>query len=381
MTLVRAASLLVVLVGLCIAGSAAASTATIRGCASGRSPPRASTFTFIRGRKRWRAGWRRSPRRSRDRVDASSARRADGCTSCSSIRHDLSNGWATPGAVQHDRDHRRGAVRREHDRQHRRLAAARLHARIHAHRPSRARREAGSAACGTCSAARRCSIPTCSCRCGRSKASRPTRKAPLTGYGRMPAGDFRMIVTRPRQSGDFEPHRSGKRRAGRLAVGPGTVCVRRAVPRLLGEEVRRRVASTRWLTRRQAICPISASPAFRKVSADRSGDLWNEFEAESREQSDSPSDSRDRQEADPSRLLGYRTAVRAGGGSITRPRTQTGFLHSCRSHRATPRRAESRTSISARAWASPATRSCSTNRTRSAGGAAVRPLRDFPKQW
>ena len=81
------------------------------------------------------------------------------------------------GAVQPDRDHCRRAARRQRDREHRRLAAPGVLARVHAHRAPRTRLAGGLAACGACSAGPRCSIPTCSCRSGRSRASRRTTRA------------------------------------------------------------------------------------------------------------------------------------------------------------------------------------------------------------
>ncbi len=115
-----------------------------------------------------------------------------------------------------------------------------------------------------------------------------------------------------------------------------------------------------WLTRRQAICRTSAFSGSEKCLAGR----WAISGTNSR-----PNRERSRrlaerfphrQEADPSRLLGYRTAVRAGWSGLLLDREpERVSVADVARHRATPRRAESRTSISARAWASPATSSCS----------------------
>ena len=141
-------------------------TATIPAFASGRSPLRTSTFITTRVRKRWPAASRASPKRSRRRSGAISARRPDACTSSSSIRPTSRTGGPTPLRTTSSKSPppRRPAGARSATRTTGSGWCSRTSTRTSC---TSRRRAAGSAACAACSAVSRCSSRTCFSRCGR----------------------------------------------------------------------------------------------------------------------------------------------------------------------------------------------------------------------
>ena len=137
----------------------------------------------------------------------------------------------------------------------------------------------------------------------------------LTGEGRVPAGDFRMIVDRAAAAGRFDPI---DRANGGLVDWPGGAAqyaygayfhqylADRFGPESLvrlSEETARRV-------------PYFGAPAFRKVFGRSLGTLWDDFNAATRSRrSADPQrvNDDDRDTADPSWVLGERAQVQRSG--------------------------------------------------------------------
>ena len=126
-----------------------------------------------------RRGWRRSPKRRGARCEPPlGVRRRARTHVVLADQTELANGWATPLPYNTIVIYRRVAARVGVHRQHRRLAAARLHPRVHAHRPPRSIRGLGAGRPRRVRPDADRVSRICSCRPGRSKGWRPTRRAP-----------------------------------------------------------------------------------------------------------------------------------------------------------------------------------------------------------
>ena len=112
---------------------------------------------------------------------------------------------------------------------------------------------------------------TCSCRRGRSKGWRPTRRASITGEGRLHAGDFRAIVGEAARQRRLEPL---DRVNGGLTDWPGGAAVYAYGVGFHQYLADRFGADTlaRSPRRRPAALPYLASPAFKRVYGKPLGD-------------------------------------------------------------------------------------------------------------
>ena len=138
-----------------------------------------------------------------------------------------------------------GAARaREHDRQHQRLAAAGVLTRVHPHRAPRevTRLDWRAPPClrPRAGAATRTSfLPQ-----WQVEGIATFEESVVTGKGRVPAGDFRMILNRAAAQGRFAPTRSRRRRRHRLAIGQRSLRLWRVLPSVSRRALRASVTGT-----------------------------------------------------------------------------------------------------------------------------------------
>ena len=103
----------------------------------------------------------------------------------------------------------------------------------------------------------------------------------LTGAGRVPAGDFRHAARSRRGRRPLPAARSGERRPDRLAVRHVRLSVRRVLPsvprhRYGAEKIKALADATAGRV------PYIGTPAFKKVFGRSLGELWSDFEADTR---------------------------------------------------------------------------------------------------
>ncbi len=160
----------------------------------------------------------------------------------------------------------------------RRLAALDLHARVHAHRPSRSIGRLGARRARHLRPHADSRSRTCSCRRGRSKGWRPTRRA------RSPAKGGFTRATSARSFGEGARQRRLEpldRVNGGLTDWPGGAAVY-AYGVGFHQYLADRFGATTLATLAEATArrvPYVASPAFKRVFGESLGDLWREYQA------------------------------------------------------------------------------------------------------
>ena len=118
---------------------------------------------------------------------------------------DVSNGVGDCRSLQPDRDRGRPAVRQQRHRQHRRLAAHGVRPRVHPRRsPREIARVDRRLAQGLWTTADSLSQPV-RAGPGRSKGLATFEESAITHQGRVPAGDFRMLLDEASAAGRFAP--------------------------------------------------------------------------------------------------------------------------------------------------------------------------------
>ena len=194
---------------------------------------------------------------------------------------DLSNGWATHAPLQHDRNRRRVARRRE-PRSATPMTGCTWCSRTSTRTScTSVGAKDGSAGCAACSAACRCSIPICICPKWQIEGLAVHEESALTGQGRVPDTSFRAIVDVASAASRFEPL---DRAGGGLVDWPSG-----NAPYVYGAyfheflAARYGEASLRQLTDSTAgRVPYFGSRAFKKIFKRSLGELWREFETASR---------------------------------------------------------------------------------------------------